>query len=221
MFLLIFPQMVCIKTAVLQPGWRGDKYPINKLLHPVLSRDTNRHKGGLITRSNKSMVPPCGEAGVRIPKISFNTSRYNSSHTRVFLADTDLTLDLWVRAPDTGTFSSHMFQVGEGGLLQRIRKPCWMFGVLPPDTTCLCDMWEVSLCVHMCIHQAIQSAISLWTPLKKDRLYRVFSCDVTAAILVFQNKETAAILVNQTSHPGIELYFYANITFLVTWVKTL
>ena len=50
-----------------------------------------------------------------------------------------------------------------------------------------------------------------------------------AAILVFQNKETAAILVSQTSPFGVELYFYAKIVFcssipiwrLVTWVKTL
>ena len=35
----------------------------------------------------------------------------------------------------------------------------------------------------------------------------------TAAMLVFQNKGMAAMMVNQTNPPGIELYFYAN-TFL-------
>ena len=43
-------------------------------------------------------------------------------------------------------------------------------------------------------------------------IYRVFSHDVTAAMLVSQNKEMAAMLVSQTKPLGIELYFYA-ITF--------
>ena len=55
-------------------------------------------------------------------------------------------------------------------------------------------------------------------------LYRVFSHDVTAAILVSQNNETAAILVSQnnetaailvsqTSPVGVELLSYANAFF--------
>ena len=44
-------------------------------------------------------------------------------------------------------------------------------------------------------------------------IYRVFSHDVTAAMLVFQNKEMAAMLVSQTKHLVIELYFYANTFF--------
>ena len=59
--------------------------------------------------------------------------------------------------------------------------------------------------------------------------YRVFSHDVTAAILVSQNNETAAMLVSQTSPVGVELFSYANAFFcsnkfaymLATWVKTL
>ena len=43
--------------------------------------------------------------------------------------------------------------------------------------------------------------------------YRGFSYDVTAAILVFQNKETAAMLVYQAIPPGIKLYLYAKIVF--------
>ena len=43
--------------------------------------------------------------------------------------------------------------------------------------------------------------------------YRVFSRDVTAAMLVFQNKEMAAMMVYQTNPPGIALYFYANTSF--------
>ena len=42
---------------------------------------------------------------------------------------------------------------------------------------------------------------------------RVFSDDVTAAILVFQNNETAAKLVSQTNPPGVELFSYANAFF--------
>ena len=43
--------------------------------------------------------------------------------------------------------------------------------------------------------------------------YRVFSHDVTAAILVSQNNETAAMLVSQTSPVGVELLSYANAFF--------
>ena len=43
--------------------------------------------------------------------------------------------------------------------------------------------------------------------------YRVFSHDVTAAILVSQNNETAAVLVSQTNPLGVELFSYANAFF--------
>ena len=42
---------------------------------------------------------------------------------------------------------------------------------------------------------------------------RVFSHDVTAAILVCQNNETAAMLVSQTSPGGVELFSCANAFF--------
>ena len=42
---------------------------------------------------------------------------------------------------------------------------------------------------------------------------RVFSHDVTEAILVSQNNETAAMLVSQTSPVGVELFSYANAFF--------
>ena len=48
---------------------------------------------------------------------------------------------------------------------------------------------------------------------EETTLYKVFSRDVTMAMLVFQNKEVAAILVFQTGPLGIELYFYANTFF--------
>ena len=44
-------------------------------------------------------------------------------------------------------------------------------------------------------------------------LYRVFSYDVTAAILVSQNNETAAMLVSQTNPVGVELFSYVNAFF--------
>ena len=43
--------------------------------------------------------------------------------------------------------------------------------------------------------------------------YRVFSHDVTVAILVSQNNKTAAMLVSQTSPVGVELLSYANAFF--------
>ena len=42
---------------------------------------------------------------------------------------------------------------------------------------------------------------------------RVFSHDVTAAILVPQNKETAAMLVFQTSPLGVQFFSHANAFF--------
>ena len=47
----------------------------------------------------------------------------------------------------------------------------------------------------------------------KRSTYRVFSRDVTAAILVSQNNETAAMLVSQTSPVGVELFSYVNAFF--------
>ena len=46
-----------------------------------------------------------------------------------------------------------------------------------------------------------------------SKLYRVFSHDVTAAILVSQNNEMAAMLVSQTNPVGVELLSYANAFF--------
>jgi len=43
--------------------------------------------------------------------------------------------------------------------------------------------------------------------------YRAFSHDVTAAILVFLNNETEAMLVYQTNPVGVELFSYAKAFF--------
>ena len=66
-------------------------------------------------------------------------------------------------------------------------------------------------------------------PLRTSGYEVVFTHEVTAAMLVSQNKEMAAMLVSQTKPLGIELYFYANAFFCfskpiwpaVTWMKTL
>ena len=41
----------------------------------------------------------------------------------------------------------------------------------------------------------------------------VFSCDITAAMLVFLNNGMAAMLVSPTNPPGIELYYHANVFY--------
>ena len=43
---------------------------------------------------------------------------------------------------------------------------------------------------------------------------RVFSHDVTVAILVSQNNKTAAMLVSQTNPVGVELFSYVNLSFV-------
>ena len=43
--------------------------------------------------------------------------------------------------------------------------------------------------------------------------YRVFSHDVTLAMLVSQNNEMTATLVSQTSPLGVELFSYVNAFF--------
>ena len=48
---------------------------------------------------------------------------------------------------------------------------------------------------------------------KKTHIYRAFSHDVTAAILVFQNNKTAVLLVFQTNSLGVELFSYIKTFF--------
>ena len=47
----------------------------------------------------------------------------------------------------------------------------------------------------------------------REWLIRVFSHDVTAAILVSQNNEAAAMLVSQNNPLGVVLFSYANVFF--------
>ena len=54
---------------------------------------------------------------------------------------------------------------------------------------------------------------SLTTYPANPKRKRVFTRDVTAAILVPQNNETAAMLVSQTNPVGVELFSYANAFF--------
>ena len=63
---------------------------------------------------------------------------------------------------------------------------------------------------------AVSVKRSLHTNIKYEKWtvsYRVFSHDVTAAILVSQNNETAAMLVSQINPLGVELFSYANAFF--------
>ena len=51
---------------------------------------------------------------------------------------------------------------------------------------------------------------------------RVFSHDVTAAILVFQNNKTAAMLVSQTSPMGVKLFsFFLKTKMRLTMLENL
>ena len=43
---------------------------------------------------------------------------------------------------------------------------------------------------------------------------RVFSHDIMAAMLMFQNKEMAAVMVYQTNPQGIELHFLEILSFV-------
>ena len=49
--------------------------------------------------------------------------------------------------------------------------------------------------------------------LRSNEVFGAFSHDVTAAMLVFQNKEMGDMRMYQTNPPGTELYFYANTFF--------
>ena len=65
--------------------------------------------------------------------------------------------------------------------------------------------------------QNICSAISLFLIVNYlCAMYRAFSHDVTAAMLVFQNHGMAAVVVYQTNPLGFELYFYANTFFCLS-----
>ena len=93
------------------------------------------------------------------------------------------------------------------GQILRCSSPLW-FTMFPP----FLGYFELKFCYHL-----LQKAL------------RVFSRDVTLAMLTSLNKGTAAILVSSTNPPGIELSSYANAFFcfgwktfsLIFWVKTL
>ena len=59
----------------------------------------------------------------------------------------------------------------------------------------------------------MRNATNLRTFCFKDDDYKAFSHDVTAAILVFQNNETAAMLVNPENPLGVELFSYVKTFF--------
>ena len=51
--------------------------------------------------------------------------------------------------------------------------------------------------------------------IRSQATYRVFSHDVTVAILVFQNNETAAMLVYQENPLGVELFSHVTVLSFV------
>ena len=63
-----------------------------------------------------------------------------------------------------------------------------------------------------CKERSIDGTSALMFVLSIQECYGVFSHDVTTAIMVSQNNETAAMLVFQTSPVGVELLSYANKT---------
>ena len=87
-----------------------------------------------------------------------------------------------------------------------------------------------SMAVLYHVNGKLQRAYS-WFLIRRclDVIIDAFSHDVKEAILVFQNNETAAMLVYQDNLVGIELFSYTNAFFvsnefaqmLAMWVKTL
>ena len=77
-----------------------------------------------------------------------------------------------------------------------------------------CFAHKTNRCLRCLIlrEQRVSQSVTLSVTLLKAS-YRVFSYDVTAAILVSQNLETAAMLVSQINPVGVELFSYANTFF--------
>ena len=67
--------------------------------------------------------------------------------------------------------------------------------------------------IYIYIGHTLLNIMLLLKKEKKKALNRVFSHDVTAAILVSQNNEPAAMLVSQTNPLGAVLFSYANAFF--------
>ena len=75
------------------------------------------------------------------------------------------------------------------------------------------DMYGNSHSQGTCVLLEIPSMYNLVQYFRSLYTYNVFSHDVTAAILVSQNNETAAMLVPQTGPVGVELFSSANAFF--------
>ena len=105
-----------------------------------------------------------------------------------------------------------------------------------PELFPLCNRFEIGDEFHYllkCTHSSLSHIGGIFLEslysINSNFTNRVFSHDVTAAILVSENNETAVMLVSQTNPVGVELLSYANAFFcsykfawtLATWVKTL
>ena len=87
----------------------------------------------------------------------------------------------------------------------------WKPANIKDENNGVADCFGNSMTVHM---QSFVFCCKLWLNKLMPCFYRVFSHDVTAAIMVFQNNETAAMLVYQNNPVGIELFSYVK-TFFV------
>ena len=97
-----------------------------------------------------------------------------------------------------------------------------------------CHNWSAKKAIHDFLPIRIKGnskriSGNSFSPFGVQNKHRVFSHDVTAAILVFQNNERAAMLVYQDNPVGVEIFPNANASFcsnefaqmLARWVKTL
>ena len=118
-----------------------------------------------------------------------------------------------------GTFFQCLFEKMVG--LVAFEALCWSLNRLKCDGQCLflsfcdsCSACEKSFLTKEC-PECPEECAHCGSPRHNMSIhfYRVFSHDVTAAILVSQNNETVAIWVSQTNPVGVWLFSYANSFF--------
>ena len=159
---------------------------------------------------------------------------YEILTSSVYVFTTESHLPLAGHAPHVSCSFLKLFQSTEPNLISgRRQKRGWANGC----HSIFCKK-PVSLCLsaqERLITTRINIRVRIWvlqweerkkrkpprTPVKSFIIFlvltvsrhRVFSHDITAAILVSQNNETAAMLVSQTNPVGVELLSYANAFF--------
>ena len=87
-----------------------------------------------------------------------------------------------------------------------------IFCILRELIFAIVEEWFFLLGASFCdLRESVAFNYQIFAFLNETTCNRVFSHDVTAAILVSQNNETAAMLVSQTSPVTVELFSYVNI----------